>query len=180
MKFCLILCLVSYFCLCINQWELQACHLLLPTHDVSFISTWMTPYVTNIHRFPTYILSPSIVQETFKTTISVFWSLLRGLNIFHFIQMFYFWFNHNLGQKYYTPQVQPDWGSNSWPPDHDSTHHVTKTPALTTRPQKLFWAWQNMKKEWAEPNAMVSLSITPWLQIWRHLYCLYKHYCLMQ
>ena len=27
-----------------------------------------------------------------------------------------------------------DWGSNSWPPDHDSTFHVTKTPALTTWP----------------------------------------------
>ena len=33
----------------------------------------------------------------------------------------YFWFNYELGQKYHTPQVQPDRGSNSWPPDHDST-----------------------------------------------------------
>ena len=28
----------------------------------------------------------------------------------------------------------PDRGSNSWPPDHDSTVHVTEAPALTTRP----------------------------------------------
>ena len=28
----------------------------------------------------------------------------------------------------------PDRGSNSRPPDHDSTFHVTETPALTTKP----------------------------------------------
>ena len=39
-----------------------------------------------------------------------------------------------LRQKYYAPQVRPDWGSNSWPPDHDSAFHVTETPALTTSP----------------------------------------------
>ena len=46
----------------------------------------------------------------------------------------YFWFKYNLGQKYWAPQVQPDRCSNSWPPDHDSTLHVTETPALTTWP----------------------------------------------
>ena len=48
----------------------------------------------------------------------------------------YFWFKHDLGQMGYAPQVRPNWGSNSWPPDHDSTlnFHVTETPALTTRP----------------------------------------------
>ena len=35
---------------------------------------------------------------------------------------------------YQAPQVRPDRGSNSWPPDHDSTFHVTEMPALTTRP----------------------------------------------
>ena len=45
---------------------------------------------------------------------------------------FYFWFKYDLGQKYYAPQVRPEWGSNSWPPDHDSTFHATATPALTT------------------------------------------------
>ena len=34
----------------------------------------------------------------------------------------------------YAPQVRPDRGSNSWPPDHDGTFRVTETPALTTRP----------------------------------------------
>ena len=28
----------------------------------------------------------------------------------------------------------PTGGSNSWPPDHDSTFHITETPALTTWP----------------------------------------------
>ena len=46
----------------------------------------------------------------------------------------YFWIKYDIGQKYYAPQVQPDWGSNTWPPDHDSTFHVTGMPALTTWP----------------------------------------------
>ena len=46
----------------------------------------------------------------------------------------YVWFKYDLEQKYHTPQVQPGRGLNSWPPDHDSTFHVTETPAITTRP----------------------------------------------
>ena len=46
----------------------------------------------------------------------------------------YFWLKYDLGQKYYAPQVRPNWGSKSLPPDHDSTFHVTETPALTTWP----------------------------------------------
>ena len=44
-----------------------------------------------------------------------------------------FWFKYDLGQKYQAPQVWPDQDSNSWPPDYDSTFHVTETPVLTTR-----------------------------------------------
>ena len=43
-----------------------------------------------------------------------------------------FLFEYDLLQKYYVPQVQPDWGLNSWSPAHGSTFHVTKSPALTT------------------------------------------------
>ena len=52
----------------------------------------------------------------------------------HSVPMFilYFWFKYDLGQKYYAPQVRPDRGSHSWPPDDDSTFHVTETPVLTT------------------------------------------------
>ena len=48
----------------------------------------------------------------------------------------YFWIKYDVGQKYYmyAPEVQPNRGSNSWPPGHDSTFHVTETPALTTWP----------------------------------------------
>ena len=49
-------------------------------------------------------------------------------------QYYYVCFKCDLGQKYYAPQVRPDRGSNSRPPDHDSTLHVTETPSLTTRP----------------------------------------------
>ena len=34
----------------------------------------------------------------------------------------YFWIKYDLGQEYYISQVQPDGGSNSWPPDHDSSY----------------------------------------------------------
>ena len=47
---------------------------------------------------------------------------------------FYVWFKYDLGQKYQATQIRPDLGSNSWPPDCDSTFHVIETPALTTRP----------------------------------------------
>ena len=42
----------------------------------------------------------------------------------------YFLFKYLLGKKCYVP----DQGSNSWPPDHDSTFHVPETPAVTTQP----------------------------------------------
>ena len=41
----------------------------------------------------------------------------------------YFWFKYDLGQKYYAPHVWSKWDLNSWPPDHDSTFHVTEMPA---------------------------------------------------
>ena len=37
-----------------------------------------------------------------------------------------------LRQKYNAPQIQPEWGSNPWPLDHDSTFHVLETPIQTT------------------------------------------------
>ena len=70
--------------------------------------------------FPLYELFPHI------------WTFSPYMNFFPPIWTFFF--KYNLGQKYYAPQVQPDRGSNSWPPDHDSTVHVTEIPALTTQP----------------------------------------------
>ena len=55
-----------------------------------------------------------------------------------------FWFKYDVGQKYHAPQVRPDRGSNSWPPDHDSTVHVTETPALTTRPSVISYKHMNI------------------------------------
>ena len=49
----------------------------------------------------------------------------------------------NLRTEVPSTQVWPDWGSNSWPPDHDSTFHVTEMPALTTWPSLTF-AWLNI------------------------------------
>ena len=40
---------------------------------------------------------------------------------------------YGLAQKYYALQVQPDLGSESWPPDHDSTFHITEMLVLATR-----------------------------------------------
>ena len=73
--------------------------------------------------YPGYLSSddhssvPIASKKYFESSRSVFYNL---------------WFD--LGQKYRTPQVRPDRGSNSCPPDHDSTFHVTETPALTTWP----------------------------------------------
>ena len=44
--------------------------------------------------------------------------------------LLYVWFKYDLGQKYQAPQVRPDRDSNSWPPDHNSTFHVTETPNI--------------------------------------------------
>ena len=43
-----------------------------------------------------------------------------------------YWFKYYLRHKYQAHQVRPNQGSNSWPPDHNSTFHGTETPALTT------------------------------------------------
>ena len=57
-----------------------------------------------------------------------------ALSSWYIVCYIFFWFKHDLGQTCYAPHVRPDQGLNSWPPDHDSTLHVTETPALTTRP----------------------------------------------
>ena len=53
----------------------------------------------------------------------------RQVPLLHWLCILIFWFKDNLEQKYYALQVRPDWGSNSWPADHDSTFHVTETPS---------------------------------------------------
>ena len=58
------------------------------------------------------------------------WGLKNSKQFYYIL---YFWIKYDIGQKYYTPRVQLI-SSNSWPPDHDSTFHVTETPALTTWP----------------------------------------------
>ena len=73
---------------------------------------------TDYKLWPKYYHKPPKIQQ-------LFWNSEIGS---------YFWFNYDSGQKYYAPKVSPDRGSNSWPPDHDSTFHVTETPALTTWP----------------------------------------------
>ena len=40
---------------------------------------------------------------------------------------FHVTWNKYVQTKYYTPQVPPNWGSNSWLPDYDSGFHVTET-----------------------------------------------------
>ena len=67
-------------------------------------------------------------QDRWKKLISV----IIIINIAHIgiwkHNIFFFWITYDLGQKYYTPQVRPDWGSNSWPLDHNSIFHATETP----------------------------------------------------
>ena len=64
---------------------------------------------------------------------------------------------YNLRQKYYSPQVRPDRGLNSWPPDHDSTFHVTETATLITRPSVTSWLVQ-----WHEEDIQrTKLNLSP-------------------
>ena len=55
-------------------------------------------------------------------------------NVNHYVRKDIFRFKYDLEQKYYAPQVGPEWGLNSLPPDYDSIFHGTETPALTTWP----------------------------------------------
>ena len=48
-------------------------------------------------------------------------------------QYYIFWFKYFLGKKYYMPKFDMT-RVRTWPPDHDSTFHITETPALITRP----------------------------------------------
>ena len=66
-------------------------------------------------------------------------------------------FKYDLGQKYQAPQVRPDRGSNSWPPDHDSTFHVTETPALTTWPSVTYL----QSNSYSSDTFMIGHSQTP-------------------
>ena len=43
-------------------------------------------------------------------------------------------FQVQLGTEVLCTPSWPNWGLNSWPPDHDSTLHVTESPALATWP----------------------------------------------
>ena len=61
-----------------------------------------------------------------------------------------------LRKKYYASQLQADWGSNSWPPDHVSTFHVTGMP-LTTRPSVI---WHVRRVFYIRRKQM---DYTPWI-----------------
>ena len=74
-----------------------------------------------------------------------------------------FWFKYDLGQTYQAPQVRPDRGSNSWPLVHDSTFHVTETPALTT---------------WSSVTFLICQQVEN-LENMQHLLSLSTFYCLL-
>ena len=76
------------------------------------------------------------------------WFQMHGLSDRLIHWQFRFWFMYDLGQKYQAPQARPDWGLNSWPPDHDSTFHVTETPALATWPSVTHTQAKHNKKLW--------------------------------
>ena len=82
-------------------------------------------------------------------------------------------------QKYYAPQVQPDWSSNSWSSGHDSTLHVTETPALTTWPSvisrcyrlcSVYSSWLNAQGCYGFKTCVLVIKCTPTsMEIVRHL-----------
>ena len=95
--------------------------------------------------------------------------------IYHVIMPIIFWFKYDLGQKHQAPQVRPDRGSNSWPPDHDSTLHVTETPALTT------WSSMTLKHVFCQLSTGWRFFFVRQVWIWNasYLECLWVavHIC---
>ena len=87
---------------------------------------------TGTSRCFTQVLLGSVrivhTAQKFWTSLTKRWVMFLSQKLlFHHL---YFLIKYDLGQKYCAPQVQPNRGSNSWPPDHDNTFHVTETPAL--------------------------------------------------
>ena len=87
-------------------------------------------------------------------------------------------FQYDLGQKYNAPQVRPDRGLNSWPPDHASTFHVTKMPAVTTQPpvksELQYQGWELSPKNACTitppvPLLVTSKALVMFLENWRIL-----------
>ena len=73
--------------------------------------------------FPAVILEKCLPQIFIKSTDSSCWIILGYYCTV--ICAWRFLVQVQLRQKTFTPQVQPDSGSNSWPPHHESTFHVT-------------------------------------------------------
>ena len=53
-----------------------------------------------------------------------------------------------LTQKYYVSQVQPNRASNLWPPDHDSTFHVSETLLPNNSPSRHFIFYTEKNEVW--------------------------------
>ena len=85
-----------------------------------------------IYTLPVNIIS--VVEYLSNLTMFCF----EGTHYYQFLTFIYILDRIQLRAENYALQVRPNWGSNSWPPDHDSTFHVTETPALTTWPSVTF------------------------------------------
>ena len=82
-----------------------------------------------------------------------------------------FFDQEQLRQRYNTPKVRLDRGSNSWPPDHDSTFHVTETPVLTTQPSV------TLTSQISQHSSQFTF---PLITSFHLLLLQYKHYSSMQ
>ena len=98
---------------------------------ITFISS-SSIYTTHFMTSTDYCLFISFHKRLFEHFMLIWLLLVKEVPKLGKVFIRYIWFKYDLGQKYHTPQVRPDQGSNSWPSDHDSTFHVTETPALTT------------------------------------------------
>ena len=92
-----------------------------------------TDKLTNATKNITSFAKEETKYVTTTINIKIIFASMDNLTSDHaFTWIVVFWFKYYLGHVNQTPQVQPNQGSNSWPPDHDSTFYITEMTALTT------------------------------------------------
>ena len=117
----------------------------LPDSYMYLIVTWYILFKYDLGHCMEWIPSLSICSLSYIlwcTHPEYFWGVVHLRSCFglpdsymYLIVTWYILFKYDLGQKFYSPQVQLNRGWNSWPPEYDSTFHVTETSGNQGLPQ---------------------------------------------
>ena len=86
---------------------------------------WFVPKGLNLHNEKSYLLLGYTKCFIYNVCCKIFIQVGK-ISIFVCVQV------RLRKEVLRTPWVRPHWDSNSWPPDRNSTSHVTETPVLTS------------------------------------------------